>query len=313
VGCPFQVPLDHFQLRARALRVEVRRPELIGQAKPGEVARDIRDVIREVLPRKSAARFEHLTQRWVGPTDLTRSEDDQPYLAEQTTFIERPDSGPLTSEDIERVLQGKALVLERPGGKCDFILRDHHVVDAVLHRYWRTGELPRRLFHADRHSDWDGTTVWSAQAARWWRWLETIRREDGTPILPHLDVTYVTGVAKREPWMTGTDIGTAYSFPKDVPDPHWEAALSRLAQAPADWVSIDLDLLQPRPQYELMQGMLADPRFVRALADAEVRVFVLSPQFTNGGDRVPSQAIYGDVDESRRLINALRAPADHPR
>jgi hypothetical protein len=42
------------------------------------------------------------------------------------------------------------------------------------------------------------------------------------------------------------------------------------------------------------------------VSQARVRVFVLSPQFTNGGDRIDPWEIQGGLASSLRLLNLLR-------
>ena len=56
----------------------------------------------------------------------------------------------------------------------------------------------------------------------------------------------------------------------------------------------------------LLNGLLRDPRFHRMMAGARVRVFVLSPQFTRGGDKIDPWVIQGSRASSLRLLNLLR-------
>jgi hypothetical protein len=73
-----------------------------------------------------------------------------------------------------------------------------------------------------------------------------------------------------------------------------------------DWVSLDLDYFQPAAQLRLSRGLLRDARFHRMSAAAKVRVFVLSPQFSNGGDLVEPWETQGSPHSSLRLLNLAR-------
>ena len=82
--------------------------------------------------------------------------------------------------------------------------------------------------------------------------------------------------------------------------------LEQPGAAQADWVSLDLDFFQPAAQLRVSHGLLRDARFHGLVTYARVRVFVLSPQFTNGGDRIDPWEIQGSLPSSLRLLNLLR-------
>ena len=82
--------------------------------------------------------------------------------------------------------------------------------------------------------------------------------------------------------------------------------LEQPGAAQADWVSLDLDFFQPWPQLRVSHGLLRDVRFHGLVTAARVRVFVLSPQFTNGGDRIDPWVIQGRLHSTLRVLNLLR-------
>ena len=86
----------------------------------------------------------------------------------------------------------------------------------------------------------------------------------------------------------------------------WRDVLEQPEAPLADWVSLDLDFFQPAPQLRVSRGLLRDARFHDMMRRARVRVFVLSPQFTNGGDRIDPWRIQGGLASSLRLLNLLR-------
>jgi hypothetical protein len=51
---------------------------------------------------------------------------------------------------------------------------------------------------------------------------------------------------------------------------------------------------------------LAEARFARLMRGSRLRLFVLSPMFTNGGDSIRTATVNGSVSSSLRLINLLR-------
>ena len=63
----------------------------------------------------------------------------------------------------------------------------------------------------------------------------------------------------------------------------------------------------PAPQLALTSGLVRAAAFQALLARARVRVFCLSPQFTNGGDRIEPWVVQGSRASSLRLMNLLRA------
>jgi hypothetical protein len=183
----------------------------------------------------------------------------------------------------------------------------------VLYHYRTTGELPRTLFHADRHSDWCKDSFLEArtpqQAATWWKLLEGLKRPEGSePVLNEQDVFFTTAKAEHAPGMTGRDVGFSTLVPwfVDTAELHWRQVLARPGATETDWVSLDLDYFQPSPQLRLSGGLLRDPRFHGMMGQARVRIFVLSPQFTNGGDKIEPWEIQGSVHSSLRLLNLLR-------
>ena len=291
-----------FRLRALA------RPECPA---PGQ-ASDIRAIAREVLEAGDAERFEARVRRWPGPED-TAADGTRPYAAEQLVFEESAPGEPFDGAALEAVLQGRVRVLRGEGGQTDYVMRDHHMLDVVLYHYRTTGELPRALFHADRHSDWCKDSFLEArvpqQAATWWRLLEGLKRPaDGAPVLTEEDVFFTTGKAAPTARMTGRDVGFHLLVPWFV-DPqalHWRQVLERPGVVEADWLSLDLDCFQPAPQLRVCGGLLREPRFHGMMARARVRVFCLSPQFTNGGDKIEPWTIQGSRASSLRLLHLLR-------
>ncbi len=281
------------------------------------VRRDIREVCAEVLTAESLSCFAAKVRRWAGPDDAG-SDGSQPYQGEQLFFEERGDTPKLATSDLETVLRGTALVLRGHSGATDYLLRDHHMVDVVLYHYRTTGTLPGGLFHGDRHSDWCRDGVLAAgpvdQAATWWKLLEGVKRPDGASVVREDAVHFANARAEHQPWMPGREAAGSFTFPGSLePDAlHWEQTLQRPGAVDADWVSVDLDYLQPSPQLRLAGGLLRDERFGSLLRNARVRVFVLSPQFTRGGDRFDRWEIHGSRASSLRLLRVLRAPREDP-
>lgn len=306
-----------FRLRKAAGSTE---PGAFLPAIPGTGTRsDIRDVIRRVLEDGEAERFERRIDRWSGPEDVVGEAGEKPYEGQQLTFEERAASGPFTMADVDAVLRGIVLVLRGRAGTTDYVLRDHHMLDVALYHYGSTGELPSALFHADRHSDWCKDSYLESrrpqQAATWWALIEGLKRPGtGAPVLSERDVFFTTAVAERSSRMTGRDIGAAVRVPGFL-DPdglRWPQVLEQPGATGADWVSLDLDFFQPAAQFRVSKGLLRDARFQGLLDNARVRVFVLSPQFTNGGDRIDPWVIQGHLHSSLRLLNLLRSPPRPP-
>lgn len=272
---------------------------------PHGVARDIREVAEEVLVDGDAARFDARVDRWEGPEDPGPN-GDQPYVARQLGFEERS-WRPLGMQDLDEVLAGTVRVMRGAEGQTDYVMRDHHVLDAVLYHYRTTGTLPAGLFHADRHSDWcrDGylATHRPAQAATWWTLLEGLKRPDGSAVLGEGQVTFTTAAPAET--LAGRDVGASSRVPWWVEQAElaWPQALAR-AGAP-DWVSVDLDYLQPIEQLVLTRGLLRDARFHGLMRRARVRLFVLSPQFTCGGDVLTDWTVRGR-HASLRMLDLVR-------
>ncbi len=269
---------------------------------------EIEQIASAVLELESAQRFAQKVDRWSGPEDLIGS--DRPYVAAQTAFEEVGPRCKRTMRDVEAALRGVVQVSRAPSGQTDYLLRDHHMIDVALYHYATTGQLPRALLHADRHSDWCKDSYLEqrtpAQAATWWKLFEGLKRPDGEPVLRDDAVHFVTGRAAAR---KGRDIPGAVFVPSlmESRDFGWEAALGRDGAATADWVSLDLDYFQPSVQLRLAAGLVRDERFRRSLRTASVRVFVLSPQFTSGGDKVEPWVIQGDLASSLRLLNLFTA------
>ncbi|MEQ1504950.1 MAG: hypothetical protein ABMB14_22145 [Myxococcota bacterium] len=277
------------------------------------VPRDIRVVVTEALVDGDGARFDVRVDRWAGPEDRD-ADGGQPYVGAQRWFEERPWQDRLSSVDLDAVLRGTVRVMRRPDdAQVDYVLRDHHLLDVVLYHYRATGALPTALFHADRHSDWctDGYLAARrpAQAATWWALLEGLKRP-GTddPVLAERAVTFTTASAGAG---DGRDVGASTRVPWWVEPGElgWPEALPKALDA--DWVSLDLDYLQPRAQLALTRGLLRDQRFHALMRTATVRVFVLSPQFAKGGDRVRDWTV-GDRSASLRMVNLVRGMRIRP-
>ncbi|MCI0571472.1 MAG: hypothetical protein L0Y66_12020 [Myxococcaceae bacterium] len=309
-------PVDgDYAFQLRAVATATGPDDAFSPAVPAVGTRsDIRRVAREVLGPGEAERFEQRIERWSGPEDVVGGAGERPYAAQQLTFEERAWCSPLPMHDVDAALRGTVLVLrDGRSGQVDYLLRDHHMLDVALYHYRTTGELPRALFHADRHSDWCKDSFLESrtppQAATWWSLLEGLKRPgDSAPMLKETDVVFTTAKAERTPDMTGRDVGASTRVPwhVDPVDLPWQRALERPGATGADWVSLDLDYFQPSPQLALTKGLLRDSRFHGMLARAKVRVFVLSPQFTNGGDRIDPWEVQGSLHASLRLLNLLR-------
>lgn len=257
---------------------------------------DIRDVAREVLGPEDAARFERNVARWSGPEDLFGGQ--RPWSGPQLHFVETHPQR-RTIADVRTVLTGTVLVSRAPG-QTDYLLRDHHMIDVALYHYRTTGQLPAHLLHVDRHSDWCKDSYLAqrrpAQAATWWKLFEGLKRPDGAPVLPDDGVSFIGG---RAPPRKFRDIPGSVFVPP--------SAEGKAARFDADWVSLDLDYFQPSPQLRLASGLVRDARFARAVKQAAVRVFCLSPQFTAGGDKVDPWVVQGGLHSSLRLLNLLQA------
>ena len=115
--------------------------------------------------------------------------------------------------------------------------------------------------------------------------------------------------------MSGRDVGahqrvpmhlTRTSYDKLMQNLSWATVREDPRLASCDWVSIDLDYLLPAAQFKCARPMLEDPIFHNLLARARTRVFCVSPQFTNGGDRYSEWAIHGRRSQMERAVNRLR-------
>jgi len=280
---------------------------------PSGACTRMEEIARAVLTEDGPERFEARIARWSGPEDV-RGSERQPYLGVQDAFVEAAWQDRLNRAALEPVLEGRALVM-RSAARTDYLLRDHHMLDVALYHYLTTGELPRRLLHADRHSDWCSDAFLERrtplQAATWWKLLEGLKRaEDGSAVVEERDVHLIWARAVRTGRMSGRDLDDAVPLPSWLApeDCTWERVLEREDARAADWVSLDLDYFQPSAQLAVSHGLLRDERFGLTLRQAKVRIFVLSPQFTNGGDKVEPWTVQGSLASSVRLLNLLRSP-----
>lgn len=272
---------------------------------------DVREVAGRTLTDEAAASFAAKVSRWTGPEDVIAGE--QPWAVEQLWFEEAPWTPRLSRADLEPVMRGATRVMRSPStGQVDYLMRDHHTVDAVLYHYATTGEMPRAMFHADRHSDWCNDQTLSArtpqQAATWWALLEGLKRpETNEPVLREREVIFCTAEASLQGEHRG--VGASLRIPGCV-DPSsisWPQALEDQRIDEVDWVSLDLDCFQPAAQLKLVGGLIRDDRFAAMMARARVRMFVLSPQFLSGGDKIKTWTLQGSLSSSLRLLNVLRA------
>ncbi len=289
------------------------RPDVRPQVPGPGTRRDIRDVAREALADGEAERFEQRLCRWSGPEDRVGEAGEQPWVGEQVLFEEAAWRDALGLEALDGVLRGRVRVMRREDGRTDYVLRDHHMLDVALYHYRTTGELPRALFHVDRHSDWCKDSYLEArvppQAATWWRLFEGLKRPGtGAPVLTEQDIHFTTVKAEPGARMRGRDVGFSTRVPwfVDTTQLHWRQVLDQPGVAQADWVSLDMDYFQPSPQLRLGRELLRDPRLHGMMEGARVRVFVLSPQFSHGGDLVEPWEVRGGLHSSLRLLNLLR-------
>jgi len=267
-------------------------------------------VAQEALAPGESARFAAAVGRWDGPEDLV--DGTRPYAAAQQWFMELPWVARLSREHIFRILSGTVLVL-RGEDRCDYVLRDHHMLDVFLYHHRTGGGYPRALMHADRHSDWcrDGFLFHRKpdQAATWWSLLAGLKRaEDGSAVLEEEKVYFATAKAAVRAQAGQRDVGAEnlcpwYLAPDQIT---WQGMLAREGVELCDWVSLDLDLFQPAPQLRLCRGLIEDARFQRIHREATVAVYVLSPQFTRGGDRLTHWTVQGSIASGLRLLNHLR-------
>ncbi len=269
---------------------------------------DIREVSRRVLGEAAAARFGQVARRWTGPEDVLAGE--RPYAGEQLLFQELA-AAQVTLAQLDEVLRGTVLVFRGPNGQRDYVMRDHHTLDVVLYEYAATGRLPAGLFHADRHSDWCDDRYLEArvpdQAATWWALLEGLKRPDGTGVIRERDVRFTSAMPERTPVMSGRDIGFSTHVPGsiDATALHFSEVLDTVEEGSAPWVSLDLDYFMPRAQFRLTRELLRHPRYLALHHAAPVRLFVLSPQFLNGGDRLEQWVTAGHRLSTLALLRTL--------
>ncbi|HSI05919.1 MAG TPA: hypothetical protein VLC93_15640, partial [Myxococcota bacterium] len=120
---------------------------------------------------------------------------------------------------------------------------------------------------------------------------------------PNRDVAFVTHLSpeERERKLTG-----ARNSPLKPRDTRWTRVAEHIGSAPADFVSYDLDLVMPSDQMRVGQEMLRDPRFQEAMLAATTRLFVVSPQFSGGGDEVDAQHATHSPATYTRVLNVIR-------
>jgi hypothetical protein len=267
-------------------------------------------VSEAVLEAEDAAPFERRVRRWTGPEDVDAS-GAAPWATPQDRLREAPWTDRIDDAQMNELLSGTVLVMRR-GGRTDYVMRDHHLLDALMYERWATGDRPSSLFHADRHSDWCRDGVLAAghadQAATWWTLCEGLKAPDGTPWLRPEDVVFTTAKASGLALEGARDVGADQRTPwfVDRSDLAWERALPLALDRGCDWLSLDLDLFQPAGQLAVVKGLLRAPAFASLNARARVRLYVLSPQFTAGGDRLESWTVGRRRSAGLRLLNLLR-------
>jgi hypothetical protein len=265
------------------------------------------DMVAEtVFSPSDAEKFLFWFRNASGPTGAKKHEAAATMLPPQNWFEETPWTEKLCSKDIDQVMRGTVLVMRSPdGAHTDMVMRDHNMLDAMAYHYYATGKLPRSLLHADRHADFTYKDLGGPlEYNTWVASLDNIRRANHRALL---DLKRIIPVCER------IHVDGKKDLPLDRP-PEWTPQATRwqngiakasAARAKPDWVSLDLDLFQPSQQFKALEPMLRDPRFAAVMKKASVRVFVLSPSFTGGGDQVDN-TVNGSLTASLRLINALR-------
>lgn len=270
---------------------------------------DMAWVLQQVMSLEDAARFEAGVGRWSGPEDAL-PDGTRPYVNVQRMFVECGWPARISSGHVEDALRGVVQVF-RGATQVDLVMRDHHMLDAALYVYATTGALPRRVLHADRHSDWADDRHLRArrpdQAATWWALFHGLKRPDGAAALEEQDIHFFTAMAEVA-GAPGRNIGAHVRVPGflDPSSLDFASVVQRMGATPPDWVSLDLDCFQPAAQLRAARDALRDPQLAHWMRGAAVRVFCLSPQFTRGGDRFADWRIHGSRSSSLRLINALR-------
>ncbi len=270
----------------------------------------VADVTRAVLEPDDAERFEKGVRRWTGPEDVDAA-GRTPWAGPQDRIREIPWTDRIDDVQMGELLSGTVLVMRRDG-RTDYVMRDHHLLDALMYERWVTGDRPTALFHADRHSDWCRDGVLASghpdQAATWWTLCEGLKAPDGAPWLKPEDVVFTTAKAPGLEAEGTRDIGAEQRTPWFVEREvlGWARALPLALERGCDWLSIDLDLFQPSRQLAVVKGLLKSPDFATLNARARVRLFVLSPQFTAGGDRLTEWTVGTRRSAGLRLLNLLR-------
>jgi hypothetical protein len=276
---------------------------------PGTLVR-LPDVTQAVLEPEDVSRFERRVRRWTGPEDLDAN-GNAPWARRQDRLREMRWASRIDDAAMDELLSGTVLVM-RGDGRTDYVMRDHHLLDALMYERWTTGDRPTALFHADRHSDWCRDGLLAAgeadQAATWWTLCEGLKAPDGSPWLRPEDVVFTTAKAAGLEAEGTRDVGADQRTPWFVERSllGWDRALPLALERGCDWLSLDLDLFQPSKQLAAVKGLLRSPEFATLNARARVRLFVLSPQFTAGGDRLASWTVGRRRSAGLRLLNLLR-------
>ena len=275
------------------------------------------DLARDALGPSRALDFTILWESWVGTPVGDPSAPDRSTCVQQRTFTRVPWKDKLATDDVMRVLRGEVLIMENPRtGQLDFIAREHNTIDVLL-AAWALGRaMPERILHFDRHSDYtlphaDEKTFGARhlagvpQASVWWSLLDVIKRADGEAPLadPASDVVFVTHLAPNQ---DGQKLTGARMSPLPARDTRWPRAAEKFQTAKADFVSYDLDLSMPSDQMNGTKEMLRDPRFREAMSAATTRLFVISPQFSGGGDEVKRPHATHSPATYTRVLNVVR-------
>jgi hypothetical protein len=280
-------------------------------------SKHIIDIARDALGASRALDFLTLWESWTGCSVGDAANPDTSTRTQQRTFTRIAWSDKLDTSDMMRVLRGEVLVMESPRTKqLDFVAREHNTLDVLLAAWSLGRSMPDKILHFDRHSDYvnpdvDEPTLGPRhlaglpQAAVWWSLLDVIKRSDGeTPLAdPYQDVAFVTHLSPKEQTRKLTGARTSPLNPRDT---KWANVAQRIQSAPADFVSYDLDLIMPSDQMRASQKMLRDPRFQEAMLGATTRLFVVSPQFSGGGDEVGGGHATHSPATYTRVLNVVR-------
>ncbi len=279
------------------------------------------DIAREAFGASRALDFITLWRSWGGYPVGGPGDQSTTRCAQQRTFTRLPWKDKLDTDDMKRVLHGEVLIMENPHSKqLDFVAREHNTLDVLL-AAWALGRpMPTKVLHFDRHSDYiteadAGTTgrrylAGAPQAAAWWSLLDVIQRADGDPLAnPTRDVAFVTYLSPRQDEREDRVLNFGRSSPIPPRERQWQRVAEGLRNAPADFVSYDLDLSMPSHQMNGTKSMLRDPDFQRAMQGATTRLFVVSPEFSGGGDLIKNAHAVHSPATYARVLNVIRRAA----